>query len=135
MNYYGRNGIKFLFIVDFEMKFPVIMELAKTKGSGIKYFIDGADNYSRYADNMPDKNELKIQKNPVPFEVYKKAFNNVIKHEKAGNSYLVNLTFKSPVTINLGLLKYFIKAALSINCILRILFKNSSCFPQKLLSA
>ena len=122
INYYGRNGIKFLFIVDFEMRFPVIMELAETKGSGIKYFIDGADNYSGYADNIPDKNELKIQKNPVPFKVYKKAFNNVIKHEKAGNSYLVNLTFKSPVKINLGLQEIFYKSRSKY----KLYFKNSS---------
>ena len=95
MNFYGENGIKFFFIVDFEMKFPVIMELSETRDSCVKYFIDGASNYTGYAHNITDKNEFKIQKNPVPFEVYKKAFNNIIKHEKAGNSYLVNLTFKS----------------------------------------
>ena len=121
MNYYGRNGIKFLFIVDFEMKFPVIMELAETKDSNIKYFIDGADNYTGYADNVSDKNEFKIQKNPVPFKVYKKAFNNIIKHEKAGNSYLVNLTFKSPVKINLGLQQIFYKSRSKY----KLYFKNS----------
>lgn len=110
MNYYGRNGIKFLFIVDFEMRFPVIMKLTEAKSSCIKYFIDGANNYSEYADNITNKNKLKIQKNIVPFKVYEKAFNNVIKHEKAGNSYLVNLTFKNPVKINLGLREIFYKS-------------------------
>ena len=60
MNYYGRNGIKFLFIVDFEMKFPVIMELAETEKHNIKYFIDGACNYTGYADKeilINDKKE------------------------------------------------------------------------------
>ncbi len=122
MNFYGKNGIKFLFIVDFEMKFPIIMELSEVKDFCVKYFIDGVNNYTGYADNISDKHELKIQKNPVQFEVYKKAFNNVIKHEKAGNSYLVNLTFKSPVEINLGLQEIFYKSRSKY----KLYFKNSS---------
>ncbi len=112
MNFYGRYGIKFLFIIDFEMKLPIIMELSEAKDFGIKYFIDGAKNYAddADADNILNKNELKIQKNPVSFEVYKKAFNNIIKNERAGNSYLVNLTFKNPVKINFGLPAIFYKS-------------------------
>ncbi|MGC8555347.1 MAG: aminodeoxychorismate synthase component I [Candidatus Acidulodesulfobacterium sp.] len=34
----------------------------------------------------------------------------MVNHEKAGNSYLVNLTFKSPVVINLGLQEIFYKS-------------------------
>ena len=67
MNFYGKNGIKFLFIVDFEMKFPIIMELSEVKDFCVKYFIDGVNNYTGYADNISDKHELKIQKNPVQF--------------------------------------------------------------------
>ena len=121
MNFYGRNGIKFLFIVDFEMKFPLIMELADAEKHNIKYFMDGVGNFNGYADNMPDKNELKIQKNPIKFEVYRKAFNNIVKHEKAGNSYLVNLTFKSPVKINIDLPKIFYKGRSKY----KLYFKNS----------
>ena len=121
MNFYGINGIKFLFIVDFEMKFPVIMELADTEKHNIKYFIDGTGGFNGYKYNMLEKNKLKIQKNPVKFEVYEKAFNKVVKHEKAGNSYLVNLTFKNPVKINLDLPEIFYKSRSKY----KLYFKNS----------
>ena len=42
------------------MKFPVIMELAETEKHNIKYFIDGACNYTGYADKeilINDKKE------------------------------------------------------------------------------
>jgi para-aminobenzoate synthetase component 1 len=124
MNFYGRNGVKFLFIIDFEMKFPIIMELSEAEAFGIKYFIDGSFNYTHTgdADNISDKHKLKIQKNPVPFEVYKKAFNNIIKNEREGNSYLVNLTFKNPVEINLSLQEIFYKSRSRY----KLYFKDSS---------
>ncbi len=121
MNFYGINGIKFLFIVDFEMKFPVIMKLADTEKHNIKYFIDGTGGFNGYKYNMLEKNKLKIQKNPVKFEIYEKAFNNVVKHEKAGNSYLVNLTFKNPVKINLDLPEIFYNSRAKY----KLYFKNS----------
>ncbi|MHB8232190.1 MAG: aminodeoxychorismate synthase component I [bacterium] len=110
MNFYGGKGIKFLFIIDFEMKFPVVLKLSELKDFCIKYFIDGAKNYNEDAALIKDKKELNIQKYPVSFEVYKKAFNNVIKNEKDGNSYLLNLTFKNPVKINFSLEEIFYKS-------------------------
>ena len=110
MNFYGVNGIKFLFIIDFEMKYPIIMELSEINDLCVQYFIDGAKNYTEDAGNITDKNELKIQKNPVSFEIYEKAFNNVVKNERAGNSYLVNLTFKNSIKINLNLKEIFYRS-------------------------
>ncbi|MHB1661779.1 MAG: aminodeoxychorismate synthase component I [bacterium] len=107
MNFYGRKGIRFLFIIDFEMKFPVVLKLSELKDFDIKYFIDGAKNYNDDAALIKDEKELNIRKHPVPFEVYKRAFNNIIKNEKAGNSYLLNLTFKNLIKINFSLEEIF----------------------------
>lgn len=110
MNFYGKKGIQFLFIIDFEMKFPVVLKLSELKDFRIKYFIDGAKNYHDDAALIKDKKELNIKKYPIPFEVYKRAFNKVIKNEKAGNSYLLNLTFKNPIKINFSLEEIFYKS-------------------------
>ncbi len=110
MNFYGTNGIQFLFIIDYEMKFPIVLKLSELNGFCIKYFIDGAKNYDYNIDNILDGKKLNIQKRPVSFEVYKKAFNNIIRNEKAGNSYLLNLTFKNPIIINFGLQEIFYKS-------------------------
>jgi para-aminobenzoate synthetase component 1 len=110
MNFYGKKGIPFLFIIDFEMKFPVVLKLSELKDFRIKYFIDGVKNYNDDAVPTKGKKELNIRKYPVSFEVYKKAFDKVIKNEKDGNSYLLNLTFKNRVKINLGLEEIFYKS-------------------------
>ena len=103
MNFYTGKGIQFLFIIDYEMEFPVVLRLSELNDFCIKYFIDGVKNYDDNIGNIFDKKELNIQKRPISFEVYKKAFNNVTLNQKNGNSYLLNLTFKTPIEINFGL--------------------------------
>ncbi|MCL5879238.1 MAG: aminodeoxychorismate synthase component I [Deltaproteobacteria bacterium] len=110
MNFYTRNGINFLFIIDYEMKAPMVFKLSELNGFCIKYFIDGAKNYNDNIAPVLNNKELNIQKYPIPFEVYKKAFNHVIENEKDGNSYLLNLTFKNPVKINFSLEEIFYKS-------------------------
>lgn len=113
INFYTKNGIKFLFIIDYEMEFPVVLKLSELNGlngSRIKYFIDGVKNYNDNIDLIKGKKELNIQKHPVSFEVYNKAFNNVMENEKDGNSYLLNLTFKNPIKINFSLEEIFYKS-------------------------
>ncbi len=110
MNFYTRNGIQFLFIIDFEMKSPLVFKLSELNGFCIKYFIDGVKNYNDNIAPVLNNKELNIQKYPIPFEVYKKAFNHVIENEKDGNSYLLNLTFKNPVKINFSLEEIFYKS-------------------------
>ncbi len=111
MNFYTGKGIQFLFIIDYEMEFPIVLRLSELNDFCIKYFIDGVKNYDDNIGNIFDKKELNIQKRPISFEVYKKAFNNVALNQKNGNSYLLNLTFKTPVEINFGLEEIFYKSS------------------------
>ncbi len=111
MNFYTGKGIQFLFIIDYEMEFPIVLRLSELNDFCIKYFIDGVKNYDDNIGNIFDKKELNIQKRPISFEVYKKAFNNVIENQKNGNSYLLNLTFKTPVEINFSLEEIFYKSS------------------------
>jgi para-aminobenzoate synthetase component 1 len=111
MNFYTRKGIQFLFIIDYEMEFPMVLKLSELNDLCIKYFIDGVKNYDDNVDLIKGNKELNIQKRPISFEVYKKAFNNVIENQKNGNSYLLNLTFKNPVEINFSLEEIFHKSS------------------------
>ncbi len=110
INFYTKNGIQFLFIIDYEMEFPIVLKLSELNGFCIKYFIDGVKNYDDNISNIFDKKELNIQKHPISLEVYKKAFDNIIENQKSGNSYLLNLTFKTPVEINFSLEEIFYKS-------------------------
>ncbi len=44
-----------------------------------------------------------IQKNPIPFEKYREAFNEVQQQILFGNSFLTNLTFQTPIETALSL--------------------------------
>ncbi|EDO9794063.1 aminodeoxychorismate synthase component I [Campylobacter fetus] len=44
-----------------------------------------------------------LEKYPISFEEYKKSFDKVINHQRNGNSYLLNLCFKTKIKTNLNL--------------------------------
>ena len=50
MNNLGKNKIPFLFVIDFEMKMPVVMKLSDF-GSSILYKIDEIKNFT----GLPEK--------------------------------------------------------------------------------
>jgi para-aminobenzoate synthetase component 1 len=51
-----------------------------------------------------------FRKYPITFELYKNAFDNIIKNIRYGNSYLTNLTFQSKIELNLNLFQIFSSA-------------------------
>ncbi len=53
------------------------------------------------------KKNLSFKKTPVAFDAFEKAFNEVVHQLNIGNSYLTNLTFKTPITTNLSLDEIF----------------------------
>jgi len=50
---------------------------------------------------------IRLKKQPVSFEIYQKAFNEVIEEIKNGNTYMLNLTFPTKIQTNLNLLDIF----------------------------
>lgn len=53
------------------------------------------------------KIDFKLQKNPIDYSEFTDAFERVMHQLKIGNSYLTNLTFKTPITTNLNLDQVF----------------------------
>lgn len=108
MNHYGKNGISFLFIIDFEMLRPKIFRLDEIENGKILFQINDEKNYSGY----PFLNKkLVFKKFPISFDRYKKAFAEVIENIKTGNSYLLNLTFPTEIETNLTLQEIFYHSA------------------------
>jgi para-aminobenzoate synthetase component 1 len=99
MNELGSLEKPFLFIIDFEMLRPIVKELPLT-GKDIVFDINGFTNADSLAHNGEDK-DIIFSKTPVSFQIYEKAFNEVMQNLKQGNSYLVNLTQPSEIKINL----------------------------------
>ena len=99
MNELGALEKPFLFIIDFEMLRPIIKALPLIE-KNILFDINGFTNADSKAHNEHHK-EIIFSKTPVSFELYKKAFDEVMENLHEGYSYLVNLTQPSEIKINL----------------------------------
>ncbi|MDH5717559.1 MAG: aminodeoxychorismate synthase component I [Spirochaetia bacterium] len=111
MNTLGAKKVPFFFIIDFEIKNPIIVPLEKINPDEILYKINEKNNYEKINQlDKPEKQKEKIilKKYPPAFTEYKKAFHKVIENQIAGNSYLLNLTFSTKIKINKSLKEIFL---------------------------
>lgn len=107
MNELGKNRTPFLFIIDFEMRWPLVVELQKASSSVILFDLNGKRNYTTN-EFIPDK--VSFAKRPVSFSHFKKKFDEIQRQIKAGNTYLLNLTFPTSIDINLTLDEIFLRS-------------------------
>ncbi len=103
MNIWGGQQKPFLFIIDFELKKPLLYLLDEVP-SNILYDINGIRNIDYQVE---DTSPFTFETSPVLFENYKNAFDQVIQELKYGNSYILNLTFPTPLTTDLNLKSIF----------------------------
>ncbi|MEJ5351447.1 MAG: aminodeoxychorismate synthase component I [Melioribacteraceae bacterium] len=96
MNYYGKEKIPFLFIIDFDMCNPVILKTTEANQQKIFYEINAKKHSSI-------NKKIEFIKFPISFEDYKKAFDKVYQEIYSGNTYLINLTFPTKIKTNLTL--------------------------------
>lgn len=101
LSYYGAKGEPFLFVIDFRMQEVFVSPIKELQNI---YFQTPA-----FRNFTPKRAQVKIlQKSPISFEVYKKAFDEVQKEIHKGNTYLLNLTFGTPITLSHSLLDTFL---------------------------
>jgi len=91
----------FLFIISYDKSKIFVQSLNELTGN-IAYTLDNAHQ------NLGKKTYL--TKYPISFNSYAKAFNKVIEEIKSGNTYLLNLTFKTKIETNLNLYDIFTQA-------------------------
>ena len=99
MNKYSAEKEPFLFIIDYEMKCPEIHKLSEVP-TGIKFT---TPLFSNCVSTQTGKQDFSLKKYPVEIKEYIGSFNNVMRNINQGNSYLLNLTFPTPVETNLSL--------------------------------
>lgn len=116
MNEYGKERIPFLFIIDFEMKSPIILKLSDA-GSKILYKIGDNKNY---CDSFTAASVLQLEKFPIKFDNYQRAFNKVMDNIRNGNTYLLNLTFPTKIKTNYSLKEIFYVSSAKY----KLLFEN-----------
>ena len=99
MNQLGKEATPFFFITNFELSENVVVPAAEMETTPLRFCIDG----------KPEKLsiDLNFNKSPVSFDRYKAAFDTVQEELHNGNSYIVNLTFPSEISINLSFNEIF----------------------------
>ena len=102
INRLGQNRTPFLFIVSYD-KSKIFAQALETLDDDIFYKLEDQRNYPV----QKREKEFTFSKNPVSFLAYKKAFEHILVEIRSGNTYLLNLTFKTPIESNLDLREIF----------------------------
>jgi len=104
INKLGRQKIPFLFVLDYEVRHPVVVPLKEVDPDQILYSVNGITNSVTF--NSCHK-KLTFNSSPVAYSTYQKAFDLVQRNILHGNSFLLNLTFPSQVETNYTLQEIF----------------------------
>lgn len=103
-NYYVKKDIPFLFIIDFDIKKPIILPITDAEENNIYFWINGKTNYDSF---YTYEKKINLKTYPISYERYKLGFDLVYKNLFAGNSYLTNLTFPTKIETDLSLKDIF----------------------------
>lgn len=120
LNDYGKRKIPILFIIDFDIKNPIIIPLDKVNKKEILYNINGKKNYNNKKNKI--KKNIVFKKYPVKLRTYKKAFKKVKKELYKGNSFLLNLTFPTRIRTNLTFKEIFYNSIAKYKLLYKDLF-------------
>jgi para-aminobenzoate synthetase component 1 len=124
INKYTRQKKPFLFIIDFEVEKPIIRLLSDINPKEILYDFKGFTNYNyesritnyesritNYESRITNyESQFHFSKFPITYKEYKKKFDRVKEQLLKGNSYLLNLTFPTPIKTTLSLREIFIRS-------------------------
>jgi para-aminobenzoate synthetase component I len=116
MNRLGKTKTPFFFMIDFDAACPVVFSL-NSPDPDILFDINGFSNCS--AGPVQNKPYL-FNKFPMSFENYKNAFDIIQNELTEGNSFLLNLTFPTPIKTDLTLEDIFY----SNHAKYRLLYRN-----------
>ncbi len=104
INTLARRGEPFIFLIDYLQEKNYVEEVKNVSSAELLYNLNGFTNEGKFhkqQDGIPEP--LEWQPAPVSFKEYSSAFEHVKKNILAGNSFLTNLTFQTPVSTNLTL--------------------------------
>ncbi|MDR1109513.1 MAG: aminodeoxychorismate synthase component I [Deltaproteobacteria bacterium] len=105
MNLLGGERRPFLFAVDFELSCGLLVE-DPASGREIFYSIQGQGNHPRKGLAVP-MGQGRIDPQPESLDSYRRKFEVVQTGLSRGDSYLANLTIKTPISCDLSLEEIF----------------------------
>ncbi len=103
INNWGGLHRPFLFIIDYEMEASLLYPLNRVPAT-VQYQIGKFTNSPGLAASPPP---FYFNPNPMPFTIYNKGFATAMEALRYGNSYLLNLTFPTPINTNLTMAEIY----------------------------
>ncbi|MCB4758162.1 MAG: aminodeoxychorismate synthase component I [Sulfurovum sp.] len=102
MNRLGRERTPFLFIVSYNKNHIFTQPLSELDDN-IFYKLENWRNYPV----QKREHSFTFSLSPVSFKAYQNALEQILEEMRSGNTYLLNLTFATPVQTNLSLKEIF----------------------------
>ncbi len=102
INQLGASHTPFLFIISYDRQ-KIFAQPIDSLEEGIYYKLEGWRNYPVTKREKP----FSFTKRPVDFATYNNALEKIREEIRAGNTYLLNLTFKTPIETDLSLEEIF----------------------------
>ena len=102
LNRLGAERIPFLFILSFDKKQIFISPLDELDDD-IFYKVNTMRNF----DPKPLTKKYDFKTYPISYLRYKKSFEAILEEIRSGNTYLLNLTFQTPIETDLNLYEIF----------------------------
>jgi len=99
----ARARTPFLFVLSYDLQERFVQPL-KSLDQDIFFKIGHQRNYPK----TPFHGKYNLHKYPLPFTTYKQALEKVLEEIRSGNTYLLNLTVKTPIATNLSLKEIFL---------------------------
>jgi para-aminobenzoate synthetase component 1 len=98
----AEQRVPFLFVISYDKKEKFIQPL-DSLDNDIFFKIGGYRNYPKKTINR----EYILKKNPIVFKRYKDSLERILEEIRSGNTYLLNLTFRTHIETNLTLKEIF----------------------------
>lgn len=115
----AKSGNEFLFIINFDCSEFYTFSPDEAALNGVYFDFEGKTNYPHHKTSIIDDNKL-FDFTPVDYQTYLNAYNRCKTALQRGDTYLINLTFQTPLSTNYTLDDIF-KIS---NAKFKLLFKN-----------
>lgn len=99
LNQFGKKRMPCAFFIDFEGNHGEVYALEELINHNIQL---NFPNFSTEIDSA-EKHEINIDFNPLEKKLYEEKFDKVLYHLQRGDTYLLNLTFSTPVAVSADL--------------------------------
>lgn len=116
MNALASDGKAFIFVISYDKTQAIVEDLNEIDTEEMLYCFNGVTNVPSQDDTIPsrclrDSFKMKWLFDKPSRKEYHRSFSIVQNAEKAGNSYLVNLTCKVPLTTNMSIRDIFLNTS------------------------